>query len=150
MKPAPDEYPARYGCYLDNVPETEILEALKLQGLRTSAFLEGLTDPQTSSRHAPEKWGVKEVVEHLIDVERIFSMQVLRFSRDDAQPRMDRVNCRVQSVASCKSVGILEHSRIADDQAWHITTSLVYGHCSTFCWGMNDIISGKSRTSIWV
>ncbi len=89
MKPEPDEYPARYQRYFDLVPELEILSAMKLQAPRTTAFLENLTEAQTQHRYAPEKWSVKEVLGHVIDVERIFSMRALRFSRDDLQARMD-------------------------------------------------------------
>jgi uncharacterized damage-inducible protein DinB len=98
MKPEPDEYPERYQRYLNLVPELEILEAMELQTEQTTAFLEGLTELQASHRYATEKWSVKEVLGHVIDVERIFSMRVLRFSRDDLQPRMDWDIDRMQFV----------------------------------------------------
>jgi uncharacterized damage-inducible protein DinB len=98
MKPEPDEYPVRYQRYLDLVPELEILEAMELQTEQTSMFLEGLTELEANNRYGPEKWSVKEVLGHVIDVERIFSMRALRFSRGDLEPQMDWNFDRMQFV----------------------------------------------------
>jgi DinB superfamily len=85
----PHELPARYGRYVERVPEPNVLEAMHAQATVTRAFIEGLSDAEASYRAAPEKWNAKETIGHLIDVERIFSMRALRFSRDDFKPRMD-------------------------------------------------------------
>jgi uncharacterized damage-inducible protein DinB len=98
MEPEPDECPARYQRYLELVPELRILEAIELQTEQTSIFLEGLSATQAYNRYAPEKWSVKEVLGHVIDVERIFSMRALRFSRGDLEPRMDWNFDRMQFV----------------------------------------------------
>ena len=34
--------------------------------------------------YAPEKWSVKDIIQHLIDAERIFTYRALRFARNDS------------------------------------------------------------------
>ena len=37
-------------------------------------------------RYAPDKWSIKEVIGHVVDVERIFAYRALRFARNDKTP----------------------------------------------------------------
>jgi len=83
------EYPARYQRYLDLVSEDSILEAYDHQEAVRHAILSRLSPEQESFRYARDKWTCREVVGHLIDVERIFSLRVMRFSREDSKPRQD-------------------------------------------------------------
>jgi uncharacterized damage-inducible protein DinB len=89
QRPNETEYPPRYQRYIDLVPEVDILAAFHQQGVQTKILLERVTEIQAGARYAPDKWSLKEVIGHLIDVERIFSLRVLRFSRGDGQPRSD-------------------------------------------------------------
>jgi uncharacterized damage-inducible protein DinB len=41
-------------------------------------------EPRTLHRYAPNKWSVKELVQHLVDTERVFSSRALAFARGDA------------------------------------------------------------------
>jgi DinB superfamily len=88
-RPNETEYPTRYQRYIDLVPEVDILVAFHQQGVQTERLLERVTEAQANTRYAPDKWSLKEVIGHVIDVERIFSLRVLRFSRGDGQPRSD-------------------------------------------------------------
>ena len=89
MIPNAEEYPERYQRYIDNVPETDILSAFREQFAVTESFLFSLSEEQALLRYEEDKWSIREVVGHIIDVERIFSLRVLRFSRGDARHRSD-------------------------------------------------------------
>ncbi len=89
MTPSPGEYPERYQRYIDNVQETDIVSAFRGQLAVTESLLSSISEEQSLLRYEEDKWSIREVVGHVIDVERIFSLRVLRFSRGDTQNRLD-------------------------------------------------------------
>lgn len=85
-RPTPDEYSAYYGRYIALVPEGDVVEILTGQLEETLALLAPLTETQAAFRYGVGKWSVKQVVGHMIDVERIFAFRALAFSRGEQQP----------------------------------------------------------------
>ncbi len=74
------EYPPRYQRYLNLVLEGDILAVNDKREAVRHAILSRLSPEQESFRYARDKWTSRQVVGHLIDVERIFSLRVIRFS----------------------------------------------------------------------
>jgi hypothetical protein len=83
-RPAASEHPPYFGKYIVQVPEGDVRDLLAREIEDTAALLRSLTPEQADSRYAPDKWSIKEVAGHLIDVERILSYRALRFARNDA------------------------------------------------------------------
>jgi hypothetical protein len=46
-------------------------------------FFQNIPEDKHNYYYAPGKWSVKEIIQHLIDVERVFIYRALRFSRLD-------------------------------------------------------------------
>lgn len=84
MRPAPDEFAAYYGRYIDRVPDGDLVDTLRRQGPATAALLRGLAPALAGHRYAPGKWTLAQSVGHLIDTERIFGVRALRIARGDA------------------------------------------------------------------
>jgi len=82
-RPAPSEYAADYGRYLDLVPHDDIIETLEKQMQSTLDLLSTVSEERASFRYAPDKWSIKEVVGHIIDSERVFAYRALVFARAD-------------------------------------------------------------------
>ncbi|MEO8501671.1 MAG: DinB family protein [Vicinamibacteria bacterium] len=85
-RPADTEYLSFYHRYVSLVPEGDIVVTLAKQNEVTLALLRHLTEPQGGFRYAPGKWSIKELVAHLSDAERIFTIRALRFARADETP----------------------------------------------------------------
>ncbi|MEM9928626.1 MAG: DinB family protein [Bacteroidota bacterium] len=81
---APTEYDEYTAYYLGLVLEGRLLELLEASRLETVTFFEGISPDYHNYRYAPGKWTIKDVVQHLIDVERIFAYRALRFARGEA------------------------------------------------------------------
>jgi hypothetical protein len=85
-KPAKSEYLPYYERYITLVPDGDVLSTLATEMTETQSLLLALPASVATYRYAPEKWSVNEVVGHVIDSERIFTVRALRFARNDATP----------------------------------------------------------------
>jgi len=75
--------PAHHGTYIQKVEDIELVDALEKYG-KPYFFVEGNKLKQLSHKvYAPGKWTVKDIIQHLIDCERIFAYRALRFARND-------------------------------------------------------------------
>jgi len=59
---------------------------LQSQTAELEAMLAPLSDSQGDFAYAEGKWSIKEVLQHVIDGERVFAYRLLRISRGDATP----------------------------------------------------------------
>ena len=85
-RPARDETIEYYHQYLDLVPDGDIREILEEQGQKTLAFLESIPETLGTLRYAPDKWSVGEVLGHLNDSERLYTMRAFWFARGNGAP----------------------------------------------------------------
>jgi uncharacterized damage-inducible protein DinB len=83
-RPEPGEYNAGFGPEIAAVPDTDDFPSLLRNQIEETARLIGeLGEENAPVRYAPEKWTVREVIGHLIDVERVLSYRALRIARGD-------------------------------------------------------------------
>ena len=85
-RPAPGEYSAYFGRYIDLVAEAPLLDVLRAQGEATAAWLSAQDPALGGHRYAPGKWTVNDVIAHVVDTERIFAARALRIGRGDPTP----------------------------------------------------------------
>lgn len=69
--------------YLDLIPTQNWLEEMKKTGEKTVSLYSFLAEDQSNFAYAEGKWTLKELLQHLIDAERIFAYRALRFARKD-------------------------------------------------------------------
>jgi hypothetical protein len=75
-----------YHNYINQVSEHEITEAFERESVSLFRFLETIPPEKYDHRYAEGKWTIKEIVQHLIDAERVFIYRALRFARKDTTP----------------------------------------------------------------
>lgn len=104
--------PDFYDTYINKVGDTlDLANALEQFGgtylAAESKFLIALGD----QAYAPGKWTVKEVLQHMIDTERIFAYRALRFARNDQTvlPGMDQDLFAANTLANKREVEDLLH-----------------------------------------
>ena len=75
-----------YHNYINQVTEDELAEAFDKESASFIRFLDTIPEEKYDYRYAEDKWTIKEVLQHIIDAERIFSYRALRFARKDKTP----------------------------------------------------------------
>ena len=85
MKPNPGDYAPYYERYISLLPDEDILKILEEQKISSEKFLKTISEDQGNYSYAEGKWTIKEVIGHIIDVERVMAYRALCFSRGEKQ-----------------------------------------------------------------
>jgi len=94
MRPDTSSYPQYFNTYIKLVPEENIVQAIELHSPYAMQFFSSISEEQSMYKYADEKWTVKEILQHVIDAERIFAYRALALARGEqnALPGFDEVN----------------------------------------------------------
>lgn len=75
--------PPFYQGYLDSVQEDDLMEALNKNTRQFRKFLKNIPGKKINYAYAEGKWTVKELLQHIVDAERVFVYRALSFARKD-------------------------------------------------------------------
>ncbi|APZ47906.1 hypothetical protein BW723_17100 [Polaribacter reichenbachii] len=79
-----EEFEIYFKRYLDKLNnETELLQGFIDGKSATTSFFKSISKDKLEFRYQPEKWSIKEILQHLIDTERIFMYRCFRIARRD-------------------------------------------------------------------
>jgi hypothetical protein len=131
-RPASTECDPYYLTYIQLVPDGDIVQTLQTQHAELHALVAGMEDALASTSPAPGEWSAKQVVLHLIDIERLFCFRALWFARGEqaALPGMEPDPWMANTQANLRAMGDLlgefDYVRAAsvaffgalDDAAW--------------------------------
>ena len=85
--PQKQEYPPFFQPYIDVLGEQpKLMGMLEMSLDLFQKVLYNIEDSKQVYRYAAGKWTIKELVQHMIDAERVFIYRALRFSRLDEKP----------------------------------------------------------------
>jgi hypothetical protein len=98
--------PNHFDAYINLVDNNELLISFK-QSLEFGKNVD-LTQLKAKAdfAYAPDKWTIKDLIQHLIDAERILSYRALRFARNDQTvlPGFDEESFSKNTTASQRSI----------------------------------------------
>ncbi len=81
------EYNEYYQRYIDKISGTQQLREGFFVGRNLMLdFFNKIPDEKWYYRYGVDKWTIKEVLQHLIDTERVFAYRVFRIARNDKTP----------------------------------------------------------------
>ncbi len=84
-KPLVNTYPEFYSNYINLVEEADLIEALTAQTALVDFFFIEIEEEKSCLNYAPGKWTLKELLQHIIDTERIFIYRALCIARMEKQ-----------------------------------------------------------------
>lgn len=75
-----------YHRYINQVKEDDIVTALTNQTISFLQFLDSIPVAKRSYAYSEGKWTIQEVLQHIIDAERVFAYRALCIARQDKTP----------------------------------------------------------------
>ena len=79
------EFATFYETYISKVTEEfSLIEELEISLHRFIKFVQDIPMDKFDFRYADGKWTIKDIIQHIIDSERVFSYRALRFARNDS------------------------------------------------------------------
>lgn len=134
--------PEYYRNYIQQVPEGDVLKLLDTQLAGFHAFFLGLAPDKWDHRYADGKWSVREVVGHMLDVERIFGYRAMRISRGDkaAMPGFEE-----NAYIAASNYGERDHMKLLEEfDLLRRANSLLLENMAADCWTKTGTASGQT------
>jgi len=82
-RPTIDDYAVYFDRYISQVSEDDLEQAIKNQSQILPGFLHSISEEKSLHSYAESKWTLREVLQHLIDAERIFNYRALCIARKE-------------------------------------------------------------------
>lgn len=86
MRPSKSDYNEYYQRYIDLVKGDDIFRILVEQNVESQNILNSFSESKGNYSYAQGKWTVKDVIGHMMDVERIFAYRALCIARGEINP----------------------------------------------------------------
>jgi hypothetical protein len=143
---APDrtEYADYYRPYIEKVAGDDIMAVLEAQPEEILPVLEAVSEKQSLHRYAPDKWSIRQVLNHVNDTERLFSFRAFWFARgfEDPLPSFDQdVAVRIAGAEERSWASHLEEFR-----SIRAATLTLFGDLPADAWMRRGVASGNPFT----
>ena len=98
-------YPEYFKPYINLVKEKDLTEAFANQQTLVDNYFDTIDEEKSCFAYAPGKWTLKELLQHMIDAERIFCYRALAFARKEtvSLPGFDEDTYAANSAANNRS-----------------------------------------------
>jgi hypothetical protein len=84
-KPHPTDYPPFYETYIKLVSDNTIKNVFAQSFEDFKQFIDKIPESKANFKYELNKWSTKQVLQHIIDTERIFNFRALCFARGENQ-----------------------------------------------------------------
>lgn len=83
MRPTPEEHGEYFSRYINLVKGDDVLQVLNSGLKNCNKFWTSISNEKAEFRYAEDKWSIKELLQHLIDTERVFCFRALSIARGE-------------------------------------------------------------------
>jgi uncharacterized damage-inducible protein DinB len=134
-----------YFTYIDRISSDDILGVLESQLDDTLSFLAGISEEKSLYHYAPEKWSIRQLLNHVNDCERVFVSRALWFARgfDSPLPSFDEKIC----AGAARADEFSWASHRDEFQAVRRATLAFFGNLPAEAWMRRGLASGNSFTT---
>lgn len=139
-RPAPNEAAHYYYTYINRISSDDVLAALEAQYHTALKVITNISEEKSLHCYAPDKWSIRELLNHVNDTERVFVCRALWFARglDTPLPSFDQ-NIAVPYAAADQFSWA---SHVADFNAVRAATLTFFRNLPEDAWSRTGIASG--------
>jgi len=143
-RPEQSEAAPYYFTYIHKVSGSDILAVLRTQLEDLPVLFSRISEEKSRHRYAPEKWSVRQVLNHVTDTERAFAFRALWFARgfDTPLPSYD------QDIAAraAKADEFSWAAHVEEFRSVRLSTISLYANMPSETWMRSGIASDNRFT----
>ena len=139
-RPQTSEAAAYFWKYIDRVEGDDPIVALVKQLGEAMELFAGISEDQSKFRYAPEKWSMRQAVNHITDTERAFSFRALWFGRGFAGP-LDSFDDQTASTGA-EADRVCWAGHVDEFQHVRLATVSLFRNMPEAAWSRTGVASG--------
>jgi uncharacterized damage-inducible protein DinB len=143
-RPYSSEAAPYYFTYIDQVAGDDAVSIVQSQLEESSAFFSGISEEKSLHRYAPEKWSIRQVLNHVTDTERAFAFRALWFARSFETPLPGYDQNIAASSAEADKVAWAAH--VEEFRRVRLSTISLFGNMPPEVWMRRGVASDNSFT----
>src|SRR6185312_13698737 len=143
-RPEKNEAGAYYFTYIDRISGTDVVGTIENQLDASVAFFSEISEAKSLYQYAPEKWSIRQVLNHITDTERAFAFRALWFARgfDAPLPGYDQEIAARGAEADTFSWS----AHVEDFRSVRLSTIAFFANLPQAAWSRSGIASGNPFT----
>jgi hypothetical protein len=144
QRPDRSEAAEYYFTYIDQVGTGQIVEILEQQASEMRTWLNEISEEQSLTRYASDKWTIRETLAHLNDTERVFVSRAFWFARgfDTPLPSFDQN----VAIAAARANDRRWRSHVEEFQTVRSATVSFFDSLPDEAWARRGVASGNPFT----
>lgn len=143
-RPKPGEAAPYYFSFIDRITDDDIVSVLERQSEETAALWSRISEEKSCHRYAPDKWTIRQVLNHLSDTERLFVFRAFWFARgfDSPLPSFDQHTA--VGLAHADEISWVRH--VEEFRAVRLATIPFFRNLPSDAWAQSGTASGNPFT----
>jgi hypothetical protein len=133
-----------YFPYIDQVPGDDVLAAIESQLDEVLAVFAGISEDVSLCRYAPDKWSIRQMLNHVTDTERAFAFRALWFARGFPTP-MPGYDQNI-AVAGAQADNVAWSAHVEEFRQVRLSTVSLFRNMAAEGWTRGGIASDKHVT----
>ena|SRR5690348_11782843 len=143
-RPDSTEAASYYFTYINQVPGDDALPVIEQQLESVTGLCSAISEQKSTHRYAPDKWSIRQVLNHVTDTERAFAFRALWFARGFADPLPSYEQDIAAAGAEADRVAWADH--IEEFRRVRLATISLFRNLPPDAWMRTGIASGNRFT----
>ncbi len=140
-RPAQSEAAPYYFLYIDQVQGDDAYGVMSRQLEASTALFSAISEEKSQHRYAPEKWSIRQVLNHITDTERAFAFRALWFARGFDAPLPSYDQAIAAAGAAADAVDWAAH--VEEFRRVRLATLSLFDNMPAEAWDRTGVASGN-------